>query len=117
MIFIFGNRFIAGSSKRKAGFTECKAFLKAEKKAILYRNKTRWLVMESVSVRMIDQWDPLTLYFQSYLTGENEQALRICHSFMDPIAKLFFLFLTYILSVVNLMNAEFQIEKVRFHEF
>lgn len=73
--------------------------------------------MEAVSARLIDQWEPLTLYFQSYLLGENTAASNILQTLQDPRAKLFFLFLSYILPVVNLINVTFQSEKVRIHNF
>ena len=73
--------------------------------------------MEGVAARLLDQWVPLTLYFQGYLLEQNDTAHKINHTLNDPRAKSFFSFLAYILPIVNLMNVTFQSETVRIHNF
>ena len=109
--------FLSFSSKRLSEYRECQVFVKAAKHSILYPSKTRWLVMENVCKRLVEQWDALTLYFQSYLLENCPPATNIYHGLKDLGIKLHYCFLSYILEIVNSMNLEFQSEGVRIHKY
>ncbi|XP_045027180.1 uncharacterized protein LOC123470692 [Daphnia magna] len=91
------HNFIAYSSKRKKEFTECQEFLNAAKHSISYPCKTRWLVFEGCSVRMLERWGPLELYFQSYLAEDNQAAKNIYRALTNPKMKLHYSFFAYVL--------------------
>ncbi|KZS05937.1 Uncharacterized protein APZ42_030739, partial [Daphnia magna] len=109
------HNFIAYSSKRKKEFTECQEFLNAAKHSISYPCKTRWLVFEGCSVRMLERWGPLELYFQSYLAEDNQAAKNIYRALTNPKMKLHYSFFAYVLPLVKKMNVRFQSEKVEIH--
>ena len=62
--------FLAFSSKRQNEFKECQDYVEAAKHSILYPSKTRWLVMEQVVKRLLEQWKALNLCFQSFLLSK-----------------------------------------------
>ena len=53
--------FLAFSSKRQNEFKECQDYVEAAKHSILYPSKTRWLVMEQVVKRLLEQWKALNV--------------------------------------------------------
>ena len=76
----------------------------------------RWPVMEQVAKRMIEQWDALTFYFQSFLVDEEERKARKLYEGLKNVdLHIFYSFLAYILPLVNKLNVEFQSEEVRIH--
>lgn len=106
--------FIAVSPKRTAEFEESQAFVKAEKRKILYPSKTRWLVMEKVVKRILDQWNALENYFAGFLADPKAvEAREIYNGIRSVDLKLYYCFLGYVLPIVNNMNAEFQSEEVK----
>ncbi|KZS10354.1 Zinc finger-like protein [Daphnia magna] len=109
------HNFIAYSSKRKKEFKECQEFLNAAKHSISYPCKNRWFAFEGCNVRMLEQWGPLELYFQSFLAEDNQAAKKIYCALINPKMKLHYSFLAYVLPLVNKMNVHFQSEKVEIH--
>ncbi len=50
-------------------FEECQDYALVEKHKIPYPSKERWLVLEIVAKRLIEQWGALSLYFFSFLAS------------------------------------------------
>lgn len=120
----FGNaiyNYVAGSSKRQLKLKKCQDFVKVASHAILYPSKTRWLVMENVAKRLLEQWDALLLFFGSEAQeGPKKQqttAQNIHTGLRTVTFKLYIAFLTHILPVVNGLNVMFQSENVRLHSY
>jgi hypothetical protein len=107
--------FVAFSPKRKEEFKECQAFLNIAEHAVLYPSKTRWLAMEQVVQRLLEQWPALTLYFQSMMLTEIPAANAILKGLQSHELQLYYMFLGYILPVVNRLNLQYQSEDVRIH--
>jgi len=62
-----------------------------------------------VSIRIIEQWDRLKLYFQGeYLVDRLLVSERLCASFNDPFLKPYLVFLSHVLSITNKFNVFFQ---------
>jgi hypothetical protein len=72
--------------------------------------------MEQVVKRLLEQWDALKIFFQSKLTDNIPTAVSIHEGLGNVKLRIFYLFLGYILLVVNELNLEFQSESVRVHQ-
>lgn len=79
---------------------------------------TRWLSRQEVVNRFLEQWQPLK-YFFNLNDFENEQKVErikfIASCFFDNEVKIYFLFLSYFLKLVNNINLEMQSEDARIH--
>lgn len=84
---------------------------------LLYPSKTRWLVMEDVSKRLLEQWTALELYFASFLIENLPAAHKIYAGLRSSDLKLYYSFMGYILPILNHLNLEFQSESVRLHSY
>lgn len=79
---------------------------------MLRPSQTRWLSLQMVVKKILHNWQPLTLFFQGALLEDRLQSSQnILNALSNPIYKLYFLFLNFILEVVNKLNLEFQSEK------
>lgn len=61
-------------------------------------------------------WEALKLYFIHIVEIKKFQtSLNILQCLLNPIYKAYFLFLSYVLAIVNQLNVEFQSEETRIH--
>ena len=109
--------FICCSPIRKAEFENSQRFVNAENRKILYPSQTRWLVMEKVAKRLLQQWGALENYFAGYMMEKVSSAHVIYKALRDRTLQMYYCFLAYVLRIVNHMNVEFQSESVRLHVF
>ena len=73
--------------------------------------------LEACIARLIDQWDPLTLYFIDAYHLENiDSAGPILDFLNSSIQKSYILFLGYILQKINIVNKFFQRKDVILHK-
>lgn len=108
--------YINHSPKRLLKFQEFQQFVRADSHRILYASQTRWLSLESVVNRIMEQWSSLLLFFQAEaLDTKVRGAAEILDALNNPLFKLYFSFLSYILPIINKMNKEFQSETVMIH--
>jgi hypothetical protein len=108
--------YFAHSAKRQHDFKEFQNFVNAEPHKMLRPCQTRWLSLQAVVNRILEQWVPLTLYFQSESLIENIfGANTILDNLNNIVYKLYFNFLQHILNIVSKMNLEFQSESPRIH--
>lgn len=90
--------FLKSSSKRLAEFSQFQKFIEVEPHRMLHPSQTRWLSLNMVVSRILEQWDALKLYFTD--TWINQRLLiteEIFKSLNDPFMKLYFYFLEWIL--------------------
>ena len=108
--------YIFHSPKRILQFKEMQKFAALEPHRLLHPSQTRWLSLQAVVERILEQWPALVLFFQAVALEDHIQsASTILSALSDPIYKLYFSFLSYILPIVNKINLEFQSESVRIH--
>ena len=93
---------------------ECKEFqdcCNVKPHKILGISLTRWLSLENVINRNLEQWDSLQKNF-IYCTLEVDgiKSIDLANS-MNPEIKTYFYFLSYILNIINKLNKEFQSKK------
>lgn len=128
--------YFAHSSKRAEKLKEFQAFIELKPHKLLRPNQTRWLSLQVVYFccifflycdvynynfqaavdRLLENWDALILFFTSECYEESLHSNQIILTFLqNPITKLYFLFLSYVLDIVNKMNLEFQSERPKLH--
>lgn len=79
-------------------------------------SQTRWLSLESIVTRILEQWSALKLFFPNETLAENiGKAKHILAAMNNNSFKLYFTFLSYILDIVNKINVQFQAEGFRMH--
>lgn len=108
--------YFARSSKRLNDFKLIQDASNSPQHKIPKLSQTRWLSRENVISIILEQWDALTLYFQSETkTDKVDGAKKIFDNLMNRGTKHMLLFLQYILHKVNTLNTEFQSEGFRLH--
>ncbi|XP_017483293.1 PREDICTED: uncharacterized protein LOC108372153 isoform X2 [Rhagoletis zephyria] len=109
--------YFAHSAKRQVEFKEFQEYFSVSRHKILKKSITRWLSMEQVVSRILEQWTPLQHYFlqENFDSSENNDlALKVKEELNDD-NKFLLLFLSYVLKLLNNLNLEFQTEATRIH--
>ena len=79
---------------------------------ILKPGFTRWLTLGPCAVRIIDQFNPLVLFFTSLVNDyPTENNMKLLTMLKDPFTKCYLEFLVKILDKFNKFNATFQSNK------
>lgn len=108
--------YFSHSSKRIEAFTEFQLFTNTNIHKILRLSQTRWLSLQTVVNRILEQWPALTLFFSNEVLVEHvTKAKQIQNALKNNVFKLYYLFLSYILDIVNKINVEFQAEGYTMH--
>lgn len=102
--------FFSHSPKRINELKEFQEYCSVKPHKILGINHTRWLSLEGVILRIIEQWDSLKLYFISNFYEVNGIHAAEFAKNMTNKMKCYLLFLSYILPIINNINKEFQSE-------
>lgn len=106
--------FFSHSPKRISEFKEFQEYCSIKPHKILGLSLTRWLALEKVISRIIEQWQALQLYFISCSMEVNGvKSSEIANLMGNADTKVYMMFLSYILKIINNLNKEFQSEKVR----
>ena len=101
--------FFAHSAKRKFEFKEYQLFCNVKPHKILHPSATRWLSLHMAVRRVLEQWQPLKLYFNRIFLEERLGSVdRIHESLDDPSVFLYLNFLDYLLPKFNTFNLIFQ---------
>ena len=109
--------YFSRSSKRNTQFELLQDVVQAQKHKILKLCEKRWLSREAVIERIVEQWDALSLFFQSEAAVDKVDGVRhILHTMSTPGTKHMLLFVGYALGKVTGMNIEFQAETFRLHK-
>lgn len=81
---------------------------------------TRWLALEQVVARTLEQWPALLHYFLENSFESSDNNLDLVHKIQEELndtTKLYLLFLSYVLQLTKQLNLEFQSQSVRIHKF
>lgn len=82
--------FFSSSAKRQSEFMEFQMFMDTEPHKMLHPAQTRWLSLTAVVERILEQWEPLKLYFDDQWQQEKTIAAEsIFNSLHDPFTKLY----------------------------
>ncbi|XP_051165674.1 uncharacterized protein LOC127284325 [Leptopilina boulardi] len=104
--------YFVNSTKRKQELQEFQIFAEEVVHKILKLSTTRWLSFINVVNRILEQWSPLTLYFQSAVLEDDLHSARpILEALHNPAYKLYFKFLSHALTWTVKLNLQLQREK------
>jgi len=104
--------YFKNSSKRLNEFAEFQTFLYLKPHKILKVSQTRWLSIEAVVNRILEQWSALELFFTRAALEDNLQSAKtILNALRNPIYKIYYMFLSFILEIINKINLLFQNRK------
>ena len=107
MWHVFGS-----SSKRREDYKEFQAFVDVDDAVILKHCPTRWLSLERVINRVLNQLPALTSYFASHDDVERPVRIRRIHERLSkPLTTMTLLFLQYALPFLIEFNRLFQNEE------
>ncbi|KAJ8954327.1 hypothetical protein NQ314_007131 [Rhamnusium bicolor] len=108
--------YFSNSSKRCMELKECEVFANERPHAMLCPSQTRWLSLQSVINRILEHWASLELFFTRAAIEDNiSSAQNILSALHNPVYKLYFYFLSYVLDIMNRLNLEFQSEIPKVH--
>lgn len=108
--------YFSHSAKRQHDFKEFQEFVEVEPHKLLRPCQTRWLSLNTVIKRIIEQWNALIVYFEKESLIENVYgAEEILNELNSIDNQLYFQFLKHILHIVTKMNLDFQSESPRIH--
>ena len=101
--------YFSHSAKRVNEFKEFQSFCEVKPHKLLHAAQTRWLSLEMAVNRVVEQWQPLKLYFsQKHLEDRLSVSSTIYESLNDPSVLLYFHFLSFILPKFTKVNLIFQ---------
>jgi len=107
--------FMHQSYKRQTEFKQFQVFYDLKPNKLLQPSQTRWLSVNAAVKRVIEQYDALKSYFILQNFENDKLAIHSCKNIHqclnNPIYKMYFEFLEFILPVITDLNAEFQSEK------
>lgn len=87
--------YFSDSSKRIEAFTEFQLFTNTNIHKILRLSQTRWLSLQTVVNRILEQWPALTLFFSNEVLVEHvTKAKHIQNALKNIVFKLYYLFLS-----------------------
>lgn len=96
-------------------YHEFQHFCEVEPHKLLKPSVTRWLSLEMVVNRIVEQWPALLSYFQSYDDEESQRVQRVSSNLLNPINKCYYQFLAAVLPLFNRFNILFQSSTVNIH--
>ena len=108
--------YFCHSAKRQEEFKVVQSFCNVEPHKLLRLCQTRWLSLHSCISRVIEQWEALEEYFKAVA---NEDKLlssnKILSLLQNPLWKLYFYFLDFVLPKFTQLNVMFQSSKTSVH--
>ncbi|KAK2711105.1 hypothetical protein QYM36_012322 [Artemia franciscana] len=108
--------YIQHSPKRIAAYAEFQGITDTKNHRLLKVCDVRWLSLESVVMRILEQWRALKVYFyEEFKAIKSASAEKVLKMMENVYTKLYLQFLGFILPQVNKLNILFQAEGVRLH--
>lgn len=108
--------YFSNSPKRVESLKEFQAFANVKPNKMLHPSQTRWLSLQMVVSRLLEQYGALTLYFRDAVTSEKLLSCdQILATLDDQTTKPFLHFLDFILPVFNILNQQMQSETSQIH--
>lgn len=108
--------YFSNSPKRVETFKEFQKFTNVKIHKILHPAQTRWLSVESVVVRILEQYEALKLFFiDASVSDRTVTAANILQNLQDPLTKMFLMFLEFVLPIFNNLNRELQSATPQIH--
>ena len=106
--------FFQKSPKRQRILHEFQVFNECKPHKLLKSAQTRWLSLEACVNRLLEQYDALLSYFRS--TEEKQATVRrITAGLENPLSRLYLMFLSDALPVINAFNKTMQMQAPTIH--
>nr|XP_027233033.1 uncharacterized protein LOC113824486 [Penaeus vannamei] len=104
------------NAKRKYEFKEYQVFCGVKPHKILHPCATRWLSIAQAVERLLEQWQPLKLYFNGIRLDEKLSSIdRICEAMDNQAIYCYLKILNYMLPHLNRVNLVFQAKGPTLH--
>ncbi len=109
--------YLRYSSKRQLALGDLQVLFDIPEHRMLKLCKTRWLSLESVIHRTIEQYPALLKYFETGSKHRNpdDAAFVIYEGLKNPYTVIYLEFLAHVLRIVNNENVEFQADETKIH--
>ena len=108
--------YFCHSSKRQAEFRAFRSPAEVQPHKLLHPCQTHWLSLHACVSRVIEQWNVLIQYFQAVVDQDNLLvSQKILNHLQNPIWKLYFHFLDFVLPKFTELNLMFQSAKTSIH--
>lgn len=108
--------YFGSSPKRTSELEQFQNFCNIKVHKILHPAQTRWLSVQSVIARILEQYGALQLYFTDAVSNKDLLAAEnILSKLNDPTTKLFLEFLNFVLPFFTNLNREMQSESPKIH--
>lgn len=111
--------YFQSSPKRAGQLKEFQEFVNVKPHKMLHPSQTRWLSLQTVVVRLLEQIEALKLYFTEKVFSDPDRlgaTDTILQMLNDPINKLYLEFLEFVLELFNNLNKEMQSEQPKLHK-
>ena len=106
--------FFQKNLKRYRTFEDFQSFVNSKPHKLLKAGQTRWLSLEMCINRLLEQYEALLSFFRS--TDERSSNVRRITSTLEkPLTKLYLMFLSNALHVINVFNKLMQTESPTIH--
>lgn len=107
------------SSKRIAEYSKFQEFLNLKPHKLLYASQTRWLSLQQVVDRVLEQYDALKLFFTDQSFNNENDLKQKCHDILgnlnNPLTKLYLQFLKFVLPYFTNLNTMMQSREPQIH--
>ncbi|KAL1446714.1 hypothetical protein MTO96_044491, partial [Rhipicephalus appendiculatus] len=104
------------SPKQTSAYQEFQKLAEVKPHKLLHPSQTRWLSLEVVVTRLLEQMPALILFFRKAAIEDRLLAAEaILEKLSDPSTKLYLEFLEYMLPFFTNLNKEMQSEETRIH--
>lgn len=108
--------YFSHSAKRKNEFQDFQSFCDVKPHKLLHVAQTRWLSLHMAVNRVLEQWQPLKLFFsQKHLEDRLTAPSNIYVALNDPSVLMYFKFLSFILPKFTQLNLMFQKKESTVH--
>ncbi|KAJ8896321.1 hypothetical protein PR048_001665 [Dryococelus australis] len=105
------------SPKCIGSLTEFQEFVDVKPHKTLHASQTRWLSLQAVVSRLLEQYGTLKLFFADAVFTVRLQAAETIFNMLenDPVQKLYLSFLKFVLEILNKLNRQMKPEKPQIH--
>ena len=108
--------YFSQSAKRMDEFTEFQDFTDTPKHRIMKCYDIRWLSLRACVSRILEQWSPLSLFFQrQYLIDRIQVSEKMAVELGCIFNKFYFTVLDYVLYITDKLNTVFQSDNPTIH--
>lgn len=110
--------YLKYSSKRQQELGKLQTLLDIPEHKFVRLHKVRWLSLEAVVNRLLEQYPVLLKYFEEerVKVKKNDDAVKILDRLKNPFTRLSLEFLSFVLKLVCKRNREFQSEETLYKQ-